>query len=86
MMIMTMIMIMVLRSAVSNTEMIMMMMTMIMIMRSAVSNTVMMMMMKIIMRNVSPRVFPVSVMFITASTALSRATVSLRAVVAWPLW
>ena len=33
----------------------------------------------------SPRVFPVSVMFITASTALSRATVSLRAVVAWPL-
>ena len=34
----------------------------------------------------SPRVFSVSMMFITASTALSRATVSLRAVVAWPLW
>ena len=44
------------------------------------------MMMMIMRINVSPRVFPVSVMFITASTALSRATVSLRAVVAWPLW
>ena len=40
---------------------------------------------KMTLKMFSPSVFPVSVMFMTASTALSRATVSLRAVVAWPL-